>query len=81
MRNAILVHSDAQHAPKKLARILAALSASPGRLNPCAKLCDSFAILLDPSLINADACEPALDAPLRNLSSMDIVEDAARMRW
>lgn len=38
------------------------------------RLCDSFAILLDPSLRNAEACTPALDAPLRNLSSMDMAD-------
>jgi hypothetical protein len=42
---------------------LAAFSASPGKLNPCAKDCDYDCTLL----------EPSLTAPFLNLSSTDIV--------
>ena len=41
--------------PRKDSRILAALSASPGKLNPCAKDLVSFWILVDESLANAVA--------------------------
>ncbi len=59
--------------PRKVARIFAAFSASPGKLNPCANDCDDDCTLLEPSFKNAEAWMPALTAPFLNLSSTDIV--------
>jgi hypothetical protein len=59
--------------PRKVARIFAAFSASPGKLNPCANDCDDDCTRLDPSFMKAVAWIPALTAPFLNLSSTDIV--------
>jgi hypothetical protein len=59
--------------PRKDARIFAAFSASPGKLNPCANDCDDDCTRLEPSFMNAEAWIPALTAPFLNLSSTDIV--------
>jgi hypothetical protein len=60
--------------PRKVARIFAAFSASPGKLKPCAKDCDDDCTRLEPSFKNVEAWMPALTAPFLNLSSIDIVE-------
>lgn len=58
--------------PRKVARIFAAFSASPGKLKPCANVWDDDCTLLEPSLKRAEAWMPALAAPFLNLSKMDI---------
>lgn len=67
------VHSSGGDKPRKDARIFAAFSASPGKLNPCANDCDDDCTRLEPSFRNAVAWMPALLAPFLNLSSTDIV--------
>ena len=49
-------HRSNHGAPRKLANIFAAFSASPGNVKPCAKLWDSVASLLEPSFRKALAC-------------------------
>lgn len=59
--------------PKKLSRILAAFSASPGSEKPCIKSLDPLATLLELVCANAVACIVAFWAPLRSLSRRDMM--------
>ena len=69
-----------EHKPRKVARIFAAVSASPGKLKPCANDCDDDCTRLDPSLKSTVACMPALTAPFLSLSKTDIGKISTR-RW
>ena len=83
-----------QNAPRKLSKIFAAFSASPGRLKPCTNSRPSDASRFPLVCMNAVACSPAFCAPWRNLSSIDMMgysfvsfvdglrerEDGCRMR-
>lgn len=66
------IPSTPTHIPRKLSRILAAFSASPGRLNPWTKSREPLATLVELAWTNAVACTPAFCAPLRNLSNIDM---------
>jgi hypothetical protein len=61
------------HVPRKLSRILAAFSASPGNVKPWTNACELVWTRLEPSFMNAVAWMPAFCAPCRNLFSIDIV--------
>ena len=67
--------------PKKLSNILAALSASPGKLNPCTKSREPLATLVELSFANAVAWIAAFCAPARNFSrnAMDVKVEGNRL--
>lgn len=55
VKSVLLIHGRCSYAPRKLSRILAAFSASPGRLKPCTKSLEPLATFVELSFTNAVA--------------------------
>ena len=67
-------------APRKLSKIFAAFSASPGRENVWTNSRELLASLVPLLCIKAVACKPAFLAPLRNLSKAENLSMLMRTR-